>query len=447
MTTPASTVNAGLYAEHVAGLQARYEHAAARFDLDAVVIGSGNVLYHFLDDQPYRYVANPLFRQWIPLLEHPGSAIIFKPGCRPALIVHQPLDFWHRPPPLPDEAVTSRFELRIIRNPSELPDLLPPTLGTRMALLGRPEQWEGTALEALRNPPPLLDYLHYHRARKSRWEIACLRAAATIAAAGHRAAEAAFHDGGSEFDILLAFLGGCRQTEEDLPYGLIVALDEHGAALHYQHRDRTRPPAGRGLSLLIDAGCSHLGYASDITRSHARHDGEFADMVADMTTLQREICNAVRPGVPFADLHRFAHQGIARLLRQWDIVRMAPEDMVGSGITGRFLPHGLGHFLGLQVHDVGGHLADDSGRELAPPADFPKLRLRRTLEPGQVVTIEPGVYFIDSLLDELRSGPHAEQIDWGGIARLRRYGGIRIEDDLLITADGHENLTRQLPAS
>lgn len=447
MTSHAATINAELYAGHVAGLQARYEHAAARFDLDTVVIGSGNPLYRFLDDQPYRYVANPLFRQWVPLLEHPGSAILCNPGCRPELIVHQPLDYWHRPPPLPDEAVLSQFELRIIRQPSELTDLLPSARGARMALLGSPEQWEGTAPGALRNPPRLLDYLHYYRAGKSCWEIDCLRTAAMIAAAGHQAAEAAFCDGGSEFDILLAFLGGCRQTEEELPYGLIVALDEHAASLHYQHRDRTRPPADRGLSLLIDAGCSHLGYASDITRSHARHDGEFADMVADMTTLQREICNAVRPGVPFVDLHRFAHQGIAGLLRQWGIVRMAPEDMVGSGITGRFLPHGLGHFLGLQVHDVGGHLADDSGRELAPPADFPKLRLRRTLEPGQVVTIEPGVYFIDSLLDELRSGPHANQVDWELIGRLHRYGGIRIEDDLLITTDGYENLTRPLPGS
>lgn len=447
MTTAASTVNAELYAGHVAELQARYEEAAVRFDLDAVVIGSGNPLYRFLDDQPYRYVANPLFRHWVPLEEHPGSAIVCKPGCRPLLIVHQPLDFWHRPPPLPDDAVASRFELRIMRNVSELPDLLPAADGNRLALLGAAEQWEGIAPEALRNPPALLDYLHYHRARKSRWELGCLRAAAALATAGHQAAEEAFYGGGSEFDILFAFLRGCGQTEEELPYGLIVALDEHGASLHYQHRERTRPPAGKGLSLLIDAGCSHLGYASDITRSHARHDGEFADMVADMTTLQREICNAVRPGVPFADLHRFAHQGIAGLLRQWGIVRMAPEDMVGSGITGRFLPHGLGHFLGLQVHDVGGHLADDSGRELAPPADFPKLRLRRTLEPGQVVTIEPGVYFIDSLLDELRSGPHANQVDWELIGRLHRYGGIRIEDDLLITTDGHENLTRPLPGS
>lgn len=443
MTLIAPTISTELYAEHLRHLQAHYELAAARFGLDALVIGSGGPIYRFLDDQPYRYVANALFLQWAPLQEHPGSAIVVKPGCRPSLIVHQPQDFWHQPPPLSDDSVASQFDLRVIRDTAELPALLPPT-GNRMALLGPPGQWEGMQPEAARNPEFLLNYLHYHRARKTPWEAACLRAAAALAGQGHRAAEAVFREGGSEFDILLAFLGGSRQTEEELPYGAIVALNEHAATLHYQHRERVQQQADKGLSLLIDAGCACNGYASDITRSHARYDGEFADLVADMTRLQCEICRDVRPGVAFADLHRAAHHGIGRLLQHWKIVRMAPEDMVGSGITSAFFPHGLGHFLGLQVHDVGAHMADDSGAELAAPPDFPKLRLRRVLEPGQVLTIEPGLYFIDSLLDGLRSGPHADRINWGAIDRLHRYGGIRIEDDLLVTPDGHENLSRPL---
>ncbi|MCK6371890.1 MAG: Xaa-Pro dipeptidase, partial [Gammaproteobacteria bacterium] len=333
--------------------------------------------------------------------------------------------------------------VRILREAAELAPLLP-TGVRRGVLLGPPEQWGSAWPEAERNPPALVGYLHYHRARKSGWELACMRRAAALAAPGHHAAQATFRDGGTEFDILDAFLVGCGQCESELPYGAIVALDAHCATLHYQHRDRDTSRRGQATNLLLDAGCSVRGYASDITRSYARQDGEFARMIADLDELQQALCAAVGPGVPFPDLHRRCHHDIARLLGAWDLVRMPPDEMVAAGVTAAFFPHGLGHLLGLQVHDVGGHLADDEGRILEPPADFPRLRFLRTLEPGQVVTIEPGVYFIDSLLERLRAGVHASAIDWDAIERLRRHGGIRIEDDVLVTADGSENLTRPL---
>jgi Xaa-Pro dipeptidase len=267
-----------------------------------------------------------------------------------------------------------------------------------------------------------------------------MREATAIAAPGHRAAEAAFRDGASEYDILAAFLGGCRQTELELPYGAIVALNEHGATLHYQHCDRAAPRPRDVHSLLIDAGCSHNGYACDITRTWSYRDDAFAGMVADMDRLQQELCESVRPGVAFPDLHRRTHHGIAELLARWELVRMSPADMVGGGVTFAFFPHGLGHLLGIQVHDVGGHMADDRGTPLQPPVDFPKIRFLRTLEPGQVVTIEPGVYFIDSLLEGLRA--RNVPVNWNRIDELRKFGGIRIEDDVLVTADGCENLTR-----
>jgi Xaa-Pro dipeptidase len=146
--------------------------------------------------------------------------------------------------------------------------------------------------------------------------------------------------------------------------------------------------------------------------------------------------------VAFPDLHRRTHLGIAELLRRWDLVRSREEEMTAAGITFAFFPHGLGHLLGLQVHDVGGHMGDEAGAALSPPADFPKLRFLRSLEAGHVVTIEPGIYFIDSLLAGLKSGPHAGKVNWDKVARLRPFGGIRIEDDVLVTADGCENLTR-----
>jgi Xaa-Pro dipeptidase len=437
-TAPAAP---GDYAAHVAELGRRYAEAARAGGFDAVAVGSGILEYRFLDDQAHRFVASPHFLQWVPLEEHPGSAVIVEPGRRPVLVVYQPEDYWHQPPALPPEELAREFDLEVIRKPGDIAGLLP-AAGKRLALLGPEAQWTGLAGEAARNPEAVVNFLHYHRATKTAWEVDCIRRAAAIAAPGHRAAERAFREGATEYDILNAFLAGCRQTELELPYGAIVALNEHGATLHYQHRDRDAHKPRDTHSLLIDAGCGWHGYACDITRTHAYREDAFAGMVADLDGLQQELCRAVRPGVPFPHLHRRTHLGIAGLLQRWDLVRMAPEAMVRDGVSFAFFPHGLGHLLGIQVHDVGGHMADPSGAALTAPPDFPRLRFLRTLEPGHVVTIEPGVYFIESLLAGLRAGPAAARVNWDRVAGLMKYGGIRIEDDVLVTTGEPENLTR-----
>jgi Xaa-Pro dipeptidase len=107
-----------------------------------------------------------------------------------------------------------------------------------------------------------------------------------------------------------------------------------------------------------------------------------------------------------------------------------------------FFPHGIGHLLGLQVHDVAGLAGDAAGREIPRPEGHPFLRLTRRLEPGFVVTIEPGLYFIELLLDAARSAGHGGRINWDAVERLRPYGGIRIEDDVACTPGEPENLTR-----
>jgi Xaa-Pro dipeptidase len=107
-----------------------------------------------------------------------------------------------------------------------------------------------------------------------------------------------------------------------------------------------------------------------------------------------------------------------------------------------FFPHGIGHLLGLQVHDVAGLARDASGAEIPRPDGHPFLRLTRPLEPGFVVTIEPGLYFIGLLLDQARADDRGRRIRWDAVERLRPYGGIRIEDDVVCTAGTPENLTR-----
>ena len=110
-------------------------------------------------------------------------------------------------------------------------------------------------------------------------------------------------------------------------------------------------------------------------------------------------------------------------------------------MTDHFLPHGLGHLLGLQVHELGGGLAGHRGGELYRPKRFPRLRLTRPLEPGMIVTIVPSLYFIDSLLARLKTTRAGRRVTWRRVAALHRYDGIRIKDNVLVRRDGFRNLT------
>jgi Xaa-Pro dipeptidase len=196
------------------------------------------------------------------------------------------------------------------------------------------------------------------------------------------------------------------------------------------------------LSFLIDAGAQFHTYAADVTRTYAASDGDFAALIAGMESLQLQLCAQVRNGVDYANIHLDAHLRIANLLHDSGVITMPAADAVKSGLSGVFFPHGVGHLLGLQVHDVSGSTIDAKGTKKAAPEGHPYLRLTRTLEPGFVVTIEPGLYFIDMLLDEARSGAHGKHINWRRVDEFRPYGGIRVEDSVACTADESENLTR-----
>src|SRR3954454_1402099 len=134
--------------------------------------------------------------------------------------------------------------------------------------------------------------LDYGRAAKTPYEVACLREANALGMRGHTAAERAFRAGASEFEIALEFMKACALREQELPYNPIVALNEHGAVLHYQFQQR-RPPA-RPHSLLIDAGAEFGGYASDITRTFSYDDAEWADIIRRFDGVQQTLCAQVR---------------------------------------------------------------------------------------------------------------------------------------------------------
>lgn len=428
------------YGAHIRELSRRYDEALAATRFDAVLVGAGLPVAIFRDDQEHPFRADPLFVQWAPLLAHPGSALLYRPGHRPVLLVLATDDYWHQAAPVPPGPWQRVLDLRVINDRKALVRATR-RLG-RVALLGDPAQWRGIGMAGSANPKALLTRLDYARAVKTDWEVGCIRRANVLGLAGHIAVQEGFAAGLSEFELGLLFLAATGQTDAELPYPAIIAQNANGATLHYQHRDRRRLPARERRSLLVDAGCTVDGYASDITRTHAARRGDFAAMVKDLDQAQQHLCALVRPGARFPELQLAAHRAVAVLLQRWGVARMDPDDMVARRVTDAFLPHGLGHLLGLQVHDVGGGLAGPRGGSLPRPARFPRLRLTRTLEPGQVVTVEPGIYFITPLLKRLRARPEGRRIQWGRVAELAGYGGIRIEDDVLVTPGGHANLTR-----
>jgi Xaa-Pro dipeptidase len=428
---------ADLYPAHLAELQRRSESALARSGHDHLLIAAGVEKYRFLDDLPYPFAVNPHFKAWLPLTGHPGCWLRITPGQRPRLAYLQAEDFWHLPPSAPEGYWVEHFDIEVITRAEQARCLLPAQ--GRLAILGDAD----TALDGLQpnNPPALLDYLHFHRGVKTDYEVACMRLASLRAVRGHRAAEAAFRAGHSERSIHRAYLDASGHSDLDLPYGNIVALNQHAAVLHYQHQ-QTECPAER-QAFLIDAGASHAGYAADITRTYAARDGAFSELVAAVDEVQQALCDRVRVGVDYAALHLDAHRRLAELLRAAGLVRMSAEAQLESGVSACFFPHGLGHLIGLQVHDVAGLNQDDAGCRRERPAGHPFLRLTRTLAAGMAVTIEPGLYFIPTLLQALRAGPHAAAINWPAIEALLPCGGIRIEDDVVCTEGAPHNLTRE----
>jgi Xaa-Pro dipeptidase len=426
------------YKNHVAELQQRWEKALQAEGYDAALIHAGSKVVSFLDDYEYPFRCNPHLLWWAPLTSQHDSALLVRPGQKPKLFYYQPDDYWYLPPADPDSWWADEFEVIPVRDADAWKQA---GISDTTACIGDSADLAAAVGAAQLNPERLVNRIHLERTRKTEYEVACIAEAARLAAIAHTEAEMAFHEGLSEYDIHQRYCMSIQLVDAELPYGNIVALNDHGAVLHYQAHEQQVPAEVR--SFLIDGGATYRGYASDITRTYAKQPGEFADLIAAMDSMQGKLCNDVTAGLDYRDLHLRAHLDIARILVDFNIIRTSAEDAVASGLSAVFYPHGLGHYLGLQTHDVAGLIADADGTPIPRPDGHPFLRLTRTLEAGNVLTIEPGLYFIEPLLRKWRENGDVAAINWGKVETLAPFGGVRIEDDMLVTNGAPRNLTRE----
>ncbi len=419
-----------LYQEHLAVLSNRYENTMTHFGLDAIVLASGEKSYYFQDDHTHPFHAYSGAQQWLPFTLGAETYVVLKTGEKPTLIWPIRDDFWHAPNPVPSGDWQHDWNIVTARKADKWFADLP----KQTAWLGPQSMPFAVACEGLKA------YVDFAKAVKTDFEIQAMRQASMRGSAGHIAAKEAFLAGGSELEIHLSFLKASQQSAFQEPYPGIVGLNEHAAVLHYEHKSIEQMANSR--TLLIDAGANEHGYASDITRTFTRHDNDFNALINDLDTMEQKLCRSAMSGVSFRDLHQDTLVGIATLLLEHKVCSLSVEEQLTKRIPQVFFPHGLGHLLGLQVHDVGGHQIDQAGTLSKPDDSAPFLRLTRTLEKNMVITIEPGLYFIPMLIDKMKAEVSNHGCDMARIQHFMPYGGIRIEDNVVVKNDQPENLTR-----
>jgi Xaa-Pro dipeptidase len=422
-----------LYPDHVARQKKVYAEALREARFDGVVIHSGVAQKKVsFDDAYWPLRPTPFFHHWVALYE-PNCFLVIDASGKTKLYWPECKDFWERPAAPESMAFMNALEVQRVSDP-----VLPS--GGKVAFIGD----DVARADALgipkenQNPKALLDALDRLRTTKTAYEIACLVEANRRAALGHEAVRKAFLEGGrSELELHLLYLKTTNQDDPETPYKNIVATGRNASILHHvaYGRDVTRAE-----SILLDAGATCLGYCSDITRTWVKSGGAasaaFTAILNGMEAMQKRIALRIQSGMPYEDLHDESHRQVSAILKDAGVVKASADEIDGKGISRVFYPHGLGHSLGLQTHDVGCAI-------IKPKSENPFLRNTSKIGEGQVFTIEPGLYFVDSLLAELRTKPEGSLVDWNLVEALAPLGGIRIEDDVLVTEKSARNFSRE----
>jgi Xaa-Pro aminopeptidase len=382
---------------------------------------------------------------WLTGIESPGYALLLDPRRgEVTLFVPRPSPrhaIWLGPIPSLAEA-RKAFGIADVRRIDELPAVI------RRRTTRATIHADRHALRAVRRAAPqarvssaaLIEAIAELRVVKDAGEIALLREASAATAAGHAAAMRRARPGWFEYQVQAELerefaRAGCTQVG----YGSIVAAGANAAVLHYQANEaRLR----RGELLLVDAGAECHGYTADVTRTFpvsGRFTARQREVYEIVLAAQERCIDAVRAGRTSLDLQRLSEEVLAEGLRGLRLLKGGVDELVETEAVRVFYPHGIGHSLGLDVHDVEG-----GKRRRLPRPRFARVRFRARLEPGFVITIEPGIYFMPALLhDPGVRRRHRGRVDFARAEAYLPLGGVRIEDDVVVRRSGPpQNLTR-----
>ncbi|KAG8531516.1 uncharacterized protein KY384_003145 [Bacidia gigantensis] len=277
------------------------------------------------------------------------------------------------------------------------------------------------------------------RVTKDAYEVALLRKANAITADAHTSALKHIPESGNETELQGQFLCTCvSQGAKNQAYGGIFGCGANAATLHYQKND---DPLREKRVILIDAAAEWQGYCADVTRTMPLHpdgfDKESAQIYVIVEQMQEACFKMLKAGVKWEDVHLLAHEIAIEGLLSIGLLKGEKAAILEARTSVAFFPHGLGHYLGLDTHDTGGNADYED-----PDSMFQYLRVRGTLPENSVITVEPGVYFCRFIIEPyLQDEKHKQFIDEAVLERYWEVGGVRIEDDVLITRDGYENLT------
>ena len=412
-------------------LERRRRAAAGEWDLtdEVVLIGAGEpITVPGRGDRTYPFYAHSEYF-YLTDRNHPGGVLAFDPGegwfdfVTP---ITEDDRLWSGAPAEAQQGLTT----------AALAEWL-------AARSGRTTAWLGASSPAAPSSATLAEGLRAGldrvRRPKDTLELERMRIAALATRAAFAAAVPFLRDGASERDVQIELeTAAFRAGGDAMAYDTIIGSGTNSGVLHFAPTARV---LRTGELVLIDAGAEYRCYASDITRTYPV-DGQFGSQQGELHAVVRaaELAAIERcsPGTEWREVHRTAALVIAEGLVSAGILRGTAESLVQSGAVWMFFPHGVGHLVGLGVRDAGGMLPER--RDDPPP--FPHLRIDLPLAPGMVVTVEPGVYFVPAILqDSERRRRHRDEVNWDLVDRMLDFGGIRIEDNVLITDGGHEVIT------
>jgi len=324
---------------------------------------------------------------------------------------------------------------------AHLPAWLETHRDLRVALLGSPV--DGVAGNA-DLAASLRERLDAVRRRKDAAELQLHARAVAATAAGHARAREMIRPGVSERQIQIELEAEMfRHGAEAVAFGTIVGAGSHAAVLHFHPGERIVGPADL---VLIDAGGDVEGYVGDVTRTYPAEDlfTPKQQAIYDLVLAsQRAAIAACTVGTEWHEVHRAAARVLALGLRDLGILKGDVDGLLDSGAIALFLPHGIGHMVGLAVRDVGGRAP---GREEGRRCCGARLRVDLPLEPGLLMTVEPGLYFVPALLDSTeRRERYRPAVAWDALDSWRSVGGVRIEDNVLVAPDGPRVTTAAIP--